>query len=139
MPPTIETKIKATKTERIKAWAPIVTAIVALLSAIVVAWISAPSSKVDGIAKNLDEKVIPKLNNKVNELQIKIAELDVYRKVFEKEIDELKAKASTTGPVEPLAIKVSAAKEKMPEIKKFELPKVQMEQRVMDTAPVVEH
>ena len=136
MPPTIETKIKATKTERIKAWAPIATAIIALVGTLIVAWMSAPSSKVNSMIERLDKKLIPKLEEKIEKLEIKTAELEVYRKVFEKEIDRLQSKPAATGPVEPIAVKITAAKAIAPKKEKVELPRIQMEQRVLDVRPV---
>ena len=133
MPPnnvTQEIKAKTTKIEHIKAWAPIITAIIALIGMVVVALISASSSKVNGVIDRLDQKLIPKLEEKIDKLEIKLAELDVYRKVFEKEIDKLHNKSVATGPVESVASKVIAAKANVPKAEKFELPRVQMEQRI---------
>jgi len=139
MPPNIEktitiheeAKVKATKAEILKAWAPIVSAITALVTAVIVALLSAPSSKLDGIAERLDEKVIPKLEQTIESLQVKVAKLEVYQVVFEKEIEDLKSNTKSVGPPEPIAVKVSAAKAKAPKSEKFELPRVQMEQRVL--------
>jgi hypothetical protein len=138
MPPNIvktiheEVKVKATKAEIIKAWAPIVTAVIALIGTVVVALISAPSSRVDSVVNRLDEKVIPKLEEKIDKLEVQLAELDVYRKVFEKEIDKLKSGGiKSTGPGESIESKFNAAKAKLPKATKFELPRVQMEQRVI--------
>jgi hypothetical protein len=129
-----EIKEKASKTERIKAWAPIITAVIALAGTVIVAWMSAPSSKVNSMIERLDQKLIPKLEETIDELKVKVAKLEVYREVFEKEIDKLKSTAKTVGPPESIAAKVSAANAKVPKEAKFELPRVQMEQRVLDVA-----
>jgi len=129
---TVQEETKTTKANVIKAWAPIVSAITALVTAIIVAVLSAPSSKLDNIVDRLDDKVIPKLSEKINELEVRLAELDIYRKVFEKEIDKLKSKGIFTKAAEPISVTILAAKAKLPKKEKFELPRVQMEQRMVD-------
>jgi len=126
MPTNTQVMDKVTKVAVIKAWAPIVTATIALIGSVVVSWMSASASKLNTIAENLDKRVIPKLEETIGDLKVKVTKLEVYQEVFEKEIDKLKAKGTGHPPRETVSAAVSMIKTSEPKAKKFELPRVQL-------------
>ena len=125
-------KVRAAKVAIIKAWAPIITSIIALIGSIIVAWISASAAKLDNVVTRLDDKLIPKLEAKVDAIEKNIAELNVYKHISEQVINHLQAKHGA-GTLTPLTVKLHKAKT-TPPIRKFKLPRIQ--QRIKASAPL---
>lgn len=128
---TTKTNVQLTKIDLIKAWTPIITSLIALISAGVVALTSASSANVNSIVKRLDDKIIPKLEKKIDAIEISLAEVHVYQKIFKDAIENLKTKhpvRDKNAKHNSIAYEFNAGKNKLT-IKKFKLPRVQVQQK----------
>jgi hypothetical protein len=104
--------VTKTKIEILKALGPYFAALTALIGVILSMFFSRGSLK--AVVERLDEDVIPKLEKKITDQDIKIAKLEAYAEILLKR---------SSAPIAHLYSEQPA----MPDVqtKKFELPRVQ--------------
>jgi len=135
-------------TDKIKAWAPIITAIIALVGTIAVAYFqsnSAKGSDLKEIVKHTNNVVLPKLEDTIVSLRERVAKLEVMNEVLQSSIRVLHKRISkiprpdpniVVGPMsvasdfdeKPVLDKPTAYKAPIAAKKEFRIPRLQVQQ-----------